>query len=43
MRIMPSFNSSFGSGNYESFSLSRQMSDRLRLEVLVGSRTLPQP
>lgn len=32
------FNSSFGDGSYESFSLSRQMSDRLRLEVLVGQQ-----
>jgi hypothetical protein len=32
------FNSSFGTGSYESFSLSRQMSDRLRLEVLVGQQ-----
>jgi hypothetical protein len=32
------FNSSFGSGSYESFSLSRQLSDRLRLEVLAGQQ-----
>ena len=32
------FNSSFGDGSYESFSLSRQMSDRLRLEVLIGQQ-----
>ncbi len=32
------FNSSFGSGSYESFSLSRQMSDRLRLEALLGQQ-----
>jgi len=32
------FNSSFGSGSYESFSLSRQMSDRIRLEVLMGEQ-----
>ncbi|MCP6726225.1 hypothetical protein NL526_29630, partial [Klebsiella pneumoniae] len=32
------FNSSFGTGSYESFSLSRQMSDRLRLELLVGQQ-----
>ena len=32
------FDSSFGSGSYESLSLSRQMSDRLRLEVLVGQQ-----
>jgi AMIN domain len=33
------FDSSFGTGNYKSFSLSRQMSDRLRLEVLLGQQT----
>jgi hypothetical protein len=33
------FSGSFGSGSYESFSLSRQMSDRLRLEVLLGQQT----
>ena len=32
------FNSSFGTGSYEALSLSRQMSDRLRLEVLVGQQ-----
>lgn len=32
------FDSSFGSGSYESFSLSRQMSDRLRLELLLGQQ-----
>ena len=32
------FNSSFGNGSYESFSLSRQLSDRLRLEVLAGQQ-----
>jgi hypothetical protein len=32
------FNSSFGRGSYEAFSLSRQMSDRLRLEVLMGQQ-----
>jgi hypothetical protein len=32
------FDSSFGSGSYESLSLSRQMSDRLRLEVLLGQQ-----
>ncbi len=32
------FDSSFGSGSYESFSLSRQVSDRLRLEVLAGQQ-----
>lgn len=33
------FNGSFGSGAYESFSLSRQMNDRLRLELLLGQQT----
>lgn len=32
------FNSSFGSGSYQAFTLSRQMSDRLRLEVLAGQQ-----
>ncbi|MBV8052534.1 MAG: hypothetical protein JOZ80_15195 [Acidobacteriaceae bacterium] len=32
------FNSSFGAGSYEALSLSRQMSERLRLEVLVGQQ-----
>lgn len=32
------FNSSFGDGSYESFALSRQVSDRLRLEVLLGQQ-----
>ena len=32
------FNSSFGNGSYESVSLSRQMSDRLRLELLLGQQ-----
>src|SRR5579864_4117029 len=32
------FNSSFGNGSYEAISLSRQMSDRLRLEVLAGQQ-----
>lgn len=32
------FDSSFGSGSYESFSLSRQVSDRLRIEVLFGQQ-----
>ena len=34
------FNSSFGNGSYEAFSFSRQMSDRLRLEVLDGTTEL---
>jgi hypothetical protein len=32
------FNSSFGTGSYESFSLSRQISDALRLEFLAGQQ-----
>lgn len=32
------FNSSFGNGSYEAISISRQMSDRLRLEVLMGQQ-----
>ena len=32
------FNSSFGDGSYESFALSRQVSDRLRVEVLLGQQ-----
>jgi hypothetical protein len=32
------FNSSFGSGSYESFSLSRQLADNTRLEVLAGQQ-----
>jgi hypothetical protein len=32
------FNSSFGTGSYESLSLSRQLSDRLRLELLAGQQ-----
>ena len=32
------FNSSFGSGHYESFSLSRSMGDNFRLEVLGGQQ-----
>jgi hypothetical protein len=32
------FNSSFGSGSYEALSLSRQMNERLRLEVLLGQQ-----
>lgn len=32
------FNGSFGSGSYEAFSLSRQLSERLRLEVLMGQQ-----
>jgi len=32
------FDSSFGSGSYESASLSRQLSERLRLEVLLGQQ-----
>lgn len=32
------FNSAFGDGHYESFSLSRQVNDRLRLEALIGQQ-----
>ena len=32
------FNSSFGSGSYEAFSLSKQFSDNLRLEMLAGQQ-----
>jgi hypothetical protein len=32
------FNSSFGDGHYESLSLSRQLSDRLRIEALLGQQ-----
>ncbi len=32
------FNSSFGDGHYESISLSRQLSDHLRLEALIGQQ-----
>jgi len=34
------FNSSFGSGSYESVTLSRQVSDRLRIEALMGRQNL---
>src|SRR5579862_4564418 len=37
------FNSSFGDGSYEAVSLSRQMSDRLRLEVLLGQQKFASP
>lgn len=37
------FNSSFGTGQYDSLSLSRQMSERLRLEVLLGQQTFASP
>jgi AMIN domain len=32
------FNSSFGSGSYKAISLTRQMSERLNLEVLIGQQ-----
>ena len=32
------FNSSFGTGSYQSFSISRQLSDELRLEILAGQQ-----
>jgi len=37
------FNSSFGTGFYESLSFSRQMSDRLRLELLLGQQNFASP
>jgi len=37
------FNSSFGSGQYDSLSLSRQMSDRLRIELLIGQQAFASP
>ena len=37
------FNSSFGTGQYDSLSLSRQMSERLRLELLVGQQAFASP
>jgi AMIN domain-containing protein len=37
------FASSFGTGSYQAFSLSRQMSDRLRLEVLMGQQNFASP
>jgi len=33
------FSSSYGTGAYDALSLSRQMSDRLRLELLLGQQT----
>jgi len=32
------FNSSFGTGSYQSVSVSRQVSDRMRLEILAGQQ-----
>lgn len=37
------FNSSFGNGSYEAVSLSRQVSDRLRLEALIGQQRFASP
>ena len=37
------FNSSFGNGHYEALSLSRQMSDHLRLEALLGQQNFGSP
>ena len=34
------FDSSFGGGQYESLSLSRSLTDRLRVQVLAGHQTL---
>jgi hypothetical protein len=33
------FNSSFGTGSYESISVSRQLSEELRLEILAGQQS----
>jgi hypothetical protein len=37
------FNSSFGKGNYQSLSVSRQMSESLRLEVVAGRQNFISP
>lgn len=37
------FDSAFGTGNYKSFSLSREINDRLRLEALVGQQAFASP
>jgi hypothetical protein len=37
------FNSSFGDGHYESVALSRQLSDHLRIEALLGQQTFASP
>jgi hypothetical protein len=37
------FNSSFGNGSYEAVSLTRQMSDRLHLEALIGQQRFASP
>ena len=37
------FNSSFGDGSYKSFSLSRNLNDSLRLELLAGQQNFTSP
>jgi len=37
------FNSSFGNGSYEAVSLTRQISDRLHLEALIGQQKFASP
>jgi hypothetical protein len=37
------FNSSFGDGSYKSFSLSRNLTESLRLEVLAGQQNFTSP
>lgn len=37
------FSSSFGTGYYDALSLSRQMNDRLRLELLLGQQNFASP
>jgi hypothetical protein len=37
------FSSTFGTGNYESLTFSRQMNDRLRLELLLGQQKFASP
>ena len=37
------FSSAFGTGSYDSLTLSRQMNDRLRLEVLLGQQNFASP
>jgi hypothetical protein len=37
------FHSSFGTGSYEALTLARQLSDRLRLELLMGQQVFASP
>lgn len=37
------FNSSFGDGHYSSLSLSRQLTDHLRIEALIGQQNFASP